>query len=104
MIEAILNAVGYGAAGKQRCPALADMLEDCFISYNVQIRILLAGKGGVRQILRRGAGTYSIGIFFTKLFKMTGNLLLDTLRNSDSFDDLADFGADFINTFPVICF
>src|SRR5258708_3935754 len=46
--EAVLKAVHDCPLGKQRCPALADMLEDCLFSEKVQIRILLACKGGRR--------------------------------------------------------
>src|SRR5947209_18631285 len=48
VVEAVLKAVHDCPLGKERCPALADMLEDGLLSDNVQIRILLAGKGGRR--------------------------------------------------------
>ncbi len=104
MIESILDAVGHGTVGKQRGPAFADISQDSFLSDNVQVRILLARKGGRRQIFSGGAGAYGIAIFFTKLYKMTSDLIFDLFRNSDSFNDLADFGADFTNTFPVVRF
>src|SRR6185503_7309544 len=55
MIEAVLQAVYYRAVGKQRRPALADMLQDILLTDDVQIRVLLARKRCRRQIFRRCA-------------------------------------------------
>src|SRR5437763_10859274 len=65
VVEAVLKAVSYCPLGKERCPALADVLQDRLLSDNVQIRILLSCKGCRWQILRRSTGTHSIGIFIT---------------------------------------
>src|SRR5215204_5789145 len=104
LVKSSLQTVDYSPVCKQRRPALADKLEDSFFAGDVQIGGLLSCKGGCRKILRRGAGTYGISISFTKLFKMSSNLIIDSFRNSYFFDRLSDFCTGFTNTFPIICF
>jgi hypothetical protein len=61
VVEAVPHAVGHGALGEQRGPALPDVLEDRSQPHNVQVRVLLAREGGRRQVLRRRAGPDGVG-------------------------------------------
>jgi hypothetical protein len=67
----------------------------------VQIRVLLARKGGRRQILSSCAGSHCIGIFFSKLGEMAGELFLNVLRDRFSFDELAHLTAEPTDSIPV---
>ena len=44
--------IGNGAGGPQRSPAAPYRLQQLIITTDVQERLLLAGKAGVREILR----------------------------------------------------
>ena len=70
MIEAVLDAVDHGPVGKQRCPTLADITQDGFLSNYVQIGILLAANEAVGKS-SAVALTYRIGIVFAKLLKIS---------------------------------
>ena len=53
MVEAVTQTVGHGPLGEQRGPAPADVLEDRRRPHHIQVRVLLAGEGGRRQVLCR---------------------------------------------------
>ena len=81
MVEAVLQAIHDCSLGEQRCPAPADMRQDRFRSANVEIRILLAGKGCRWQILGSCAGPYRVGAFLPKPGEEISDLFADLLRN-----------------------
>ena len=55
MIEAMGLAIIKGAVGKNRSEAFLACLENRVYAMHIQIRFVLAGKAGVRQVFRRGA-------------------------------------------------
>ena len=61
VVDAVPQAVGHGPLGEQRGPAPADVLEDRRRPHDVQVRVVLAGEGGRRQVLRRRAGSNGVG-------------------------------------------
>jgi hypothetical protein len=42
MVESVLHPVDYGSLREERRPTLADVLEDCVLAGDVQIRIRLS--------------------------------------------------------------
>src|SRR6187549_1362655 len=58
MSKAIARAIEHGAIGEQRDPAAAYGIEQRVRADDVQIRILLTGEAGTREVLCRGARTH----------------------------------------------
>ena len=54
--DVVLEPVDDGAGGEERGPALADVLGDGLDAVEPEVSVLLAGEGGVRQVLGGGAG------------------------------------------------
>ena len=73
VIEAVLQPVGHGPLGEQRGPALLHTLDDGRRSHHVQVRVLLAGEGSRRQILRSRAGTDGVGRVLAEPGDRTGD-------------------------------
>src|SRR5262245_32458092 len=103
VIETVLNTIAYCPLGKQRCPAFADVLQNGFLSDDVQVGILLARKGGCWQIFSRCAGPYGIGISFAKLYEATRNCFSYLLSNRNAFDDSTDLCADCADILLLVC-
>src|ERR1700728_3571712 len=94
VIKAASNAIGDRCLGVQRCPALANVLQDCLFPQDVQIRILLASEGGRREILSGCAGPYGIGPLVPKPGEMAAHLLINVFGNGYLFDEPANHNAE----------
>ena len=101
VVEAVLKAVRHRPVGKERRPALADMLEDRLLSDDVQIRILLACKGGRREILCGCARSHRIGVFLSKPGEDAGDRFLNVFGDGYAFDDPANLSAQLTDCMPV---
>ena len=62
VVDAVAHAIGHGPFGVERGPAPADVLEDRRRPDHVQVRVLLTGERGRRQVLRRRAGADGVGV------------------------------------------
>ena len=67
MVESVAQAVGHGPLGEQGGPTPADVDEDRRRSHDVQVRVLLAGEGGRREVLCRRAGPDRVGRVLAEL-------------------------------------
>ncbi|MCB5293049.1 hypothetical protein BJQ90_02494 [Arthrobacter sp. SO3] len=54
--DVVPEPVDDGAGGEERCPALPDVFGDGFDAVEPEVGVLLAGEGGVREVLCGGAG------------------------------------------------
>ena len=86
VVEAVPQAVGHGPLGEQRGPAPADVLEDRRRPHDVQVRVLLAGEGGRRQVLRRRAGSDGVGGLLAEPGERAGDRRRQIVRDGDPFD------------------
>ena len=59
--DVVLEPVDDGAGGEKRGPALADVLGDCLDAVEPEVGVLLAGEGGVREVLGGGAERTATG-------------------------------------------
>jgi hypothetical protein len=92
-VEAVLPAVGDGPIREERCPALADALQDLLRADDVQVRVLLAGERRRRQILRRRARAHGVrGAFVGEAAEGARDLVSDVLGDGGRFDRTADLG------------
>src|ERR1700730_8333317 len=61
MLDAVVHAVGDGAVVVQRGEHFLDLVHDVVGTGDVEEGFLLAGEGGIRQILGGGRGTHGPG-------------------------------------------
>ena len=97
VLEALVHAVGDGAVVVQRREHFLHLVHDFVDAHHVQEGFLLAGKGGVGQILGRGGrahGKRGGGVASAQLGKFVGNGLLQVGRERLGLDHGADFCAD----------
>lgn len=94
--------VGHGPLGEQRGPAPADVLEDRLRPHDVQVRVLLAGEGGRRQVLRRCAGPDGVGKSLAGLSERAGDRRREIARHGDPFDGPADPRTERADGLPVV--
>ena len=59
----------------------------------------MARKGCGRQILRSRAGSYRIGIFFSKPGEKAGDIFINVLRDGYPLDDVTDLTAKLTDIF-----
>ncbi len=104
VVDAVVPAIGDGPLGEQRGPAPADVLEDGRRPHDVQIRVLLAGEGGRRQVLRRRAGADGVGGPFAERGERAGDRRRDIVRDGDPFDGPANLRAERPEPLPVVRF
>ena len=95
MIEALFRAVVRSAVGKGRCVTFLDLLDDHVSPLDVEVRILLTGKAGVRQVFSgcTGAdGDERIGFadFLTQFFVTLADIGCQVGRHFCITDGLAD--------------
>ena len=102
MVEAVPQAVGHGPLGEQRGPAPADVLEDRRRPHDVQVRVLLAGEGGRRQVLRRRAGSDGVGGLLAEPGERAGDRRRQIVGDGDPFDGPADLRAERADRLPVV--
>ena len=102
VVDAVPLAVGHGPLGEQRGPAPADVLEDRRRPHDVQVRVLLAGEGGRRQVLCRRAGSDGVGGLLAELGERAGDRRREIARDGDPFDGPADLRAERADRLPVV--
>ena len=102
VVDAVSLAVGHGPLGEQRGPAPAYVREDRGWAHDVQVRVLLAGEGGCRQVLCRRAGSDCVGGLLAELGKSAGNHRREIVRDGDPFEGPADLRAAGADRFPVV--
>ena len=102
VVDAVPLAVGHGPLGEQRGPAPADVLEDRGRAHDVQVRVLLAGEGGRRQVLCRRAGSDGVGGLLAELGESAGDRRREIARDGDPFDGPADLRAERADRLPVV--
>ena len=102
MVDAVPLPVGHGPLGEQRGPAPADVPEDGRRPHDVQVRVLLAGEGGRRQVLCRRAGPDGAGGLLAELGERAGDRRRQVARDGDPFDGPADLRAERADRLPVV--
>ncbi len=102
VVDAAAPAVGHGALGEERGPAPADVAEDRRRAHDVEVRVLLAGEGGRRQVLRRRAGAHGVGGPFTGPGERAGDRRREIVRGGGFLDGPADLRAERTDRFPVV--
>ena len=102
VVDAVAQAVGHGPLGEQRGPAPADVLEDRRRPHDVQVRVLLAGEGGRRQVLRRRAGSDGVGGLLAEPGERAGDRRREIVGDGDPFDGPADLRAERADRLPVV--
>ena len=102
MVDAVALAVGHGPLGEQRGPAPADVPEDRRRAHDVQVRVLLAGEGGRRQVLRRRAGPDGVGGLLAEPGERAGDRRREIARDGGPFDGPADLRAERADRLPVV--
>ncbi len=102
VVDAVPLAVGHGPLGEQRGPAPADVLEDRRRPHDVQVRVLLAGEGGRRQVLCRRAGPDGVGGLLAEPGERAGDRRREIARDGDPFDGPADLRAERADRLPVV--
>ena len=96
------QAVGHGPFGVQRGPAAADVLEDRGRTRDVQVRVLLAGEGGGRQVLRRRARPDGVRGVLAVRGEREGDGGRHVVRDGDRLDGPADLRAQRADPLPVV--
>ena len=102
VVDAPALAVGHGPLGEERGPAPADVLEDRGRAHDVQVRVLLAGEGGCRQVLCRRAGSDGVGSVLAELGESAGDRRREIARDGDLFEGPADLRAERADRLPVV--
>ena len=86
VVDAVAQAVGHGSLGEQRGPAPADVLENRRRPDDVQERVVLAGEGGRRQVLRRRAGSDGVGGVLAEPGERAGDRRRQVVGDGDRFE------------------
>ena len=102
VVEAVAQAVGHGPLGEQRGPAPADVLEDRGRPHDVQVRVVLAGEGGRRQVLRRRARSDGVGGLLAETGEREGDRRRHIVGDGDPFEGPADLRAERADRLPVV--
>ena len=102
VVEAVPQAVGHGPLGEERGPAPADVLEDRGWPHDVEVRVLLAGEGGCRQVLCRRAGSDGVRRLLAELGESAGDRRREIARDGDPFEGPADLRAERADRLPVV--
>ena len=102
MVQAVPQAVGHGPLGEERGPTAADVLEDGGRPHDVQVRVLLAGEGGRRQVLRGRAGSDGVGGLLAEPGERAADRLRQVVRDGDRFDGPADLRAERADRLPLV--
>ena len=102
VVEAVAQAVGHGPLGEQRGPAPADVLEDRRRPHDVQVRVVLAGERGRRQVLRRRARPDGVGGLLAETGERVGDRRRHVVGDGDPLDGPADLRAERADRLPVV--
>ncbi len=102
VVEAVSQPVGDRPLREERGPAPADVIEDRRWADDVQVRVLLAGEGCRRQVLRRRAGSDGVGGFARRAGERAGDRRRQIVRDGDRFDGPADLRAQRAESLPVV--
>ena len=102
VVEAVPQAVGHGPLSEQGGPAPADVLEDRRRPHDVQVRVLLAGEGGRRQVLCRRTGSDRVGGLLAEPGDRAGDRRRQIVGDGDPFEGPADLRAERADRLPVI--
>jgi hypothetical protein len=86
MVDAVALAVGDCPLGEQRAPASTDVLQDRRRSHDIQVRVLLAGERGGRQVLSGRAGSDRVGGLFAESGKCARDRRREIARDGNAFD------------------
>ncbi len=102
VVDAVAPPVGHGPLGEQRGPAPPDVPEDLRRPHDVQVAVLLAGEGGRRQVLRRGAGADGVGVVLAEPGERARDRLRDVVRDGERLDGPADLRTERTGRLPVV--
>ena len=102
VVEAVPQAVGHRPLGEERSPAPTDVAEDGRRTHDVQVRVLLAGEGGRRQVLRGRAGSDRAGGLLAESGERTRDRRGQIVGDGDPFERPADLCAQGADRLPVI--
>ena len=102
MVDAAALPVGHGPLGEERGPAPADVLEDRGRAHDVQVRVLLAGERGCRQVLCRRAGSDGVGSVLAEPGESAGDRRREIARDGDLLEGPADLRAERADRLPVV--
>ena len=105
VIKALVHSVGDGTVVKQRCEDFLGCVDHVVHAANVQEGLLLAGKGGVRQVFcssRRAHGYRQFGVALREGIKGFANSLVQRRRELGIHHPLANLGAGLSQGIDVI--
>lgn len=102
VVDALLPAVGHGPLGEQRGPAPADVPQDLRGPQHVEVRVLLAGERGRRQVLRGRAGPHGVRGLLAGPRERTRDRRGDLVRQGRLLDRPADLRAERAECLPVV--
>ena len=95
MVEALMHTVGDGAVVEKRGEHLVHGVQHVVLAAHVEERFLLAGEGGVGEVLGGGTGAHGHGnSVATHGPPRSYHLLLEAGRKGGGEDALADAGTD----------
>ena len=94
--------VGHGALGEQRGPAPADVPEDRRPAHDVQVRVLLPGEGGRREVLGRRAGADGVRRILAESGESAGDRRREIAGHGGLVEDPADLRAERADPLPVV--
>ena len=81
-VDPVRSPVAYGAVRPQRGPAASHRVDDRLCTDHIQIRVLLARKARVRQVLGRGRGTDGHGHAVSQISVRHRNSPRENVRDS----------------------
>ncbi len=102
VVEAVPQAVGHGPLGEERGPAPADVLEDRRRPHDVQVRVLLTGEGGGRQVFCRRARSDGVGGLVAEPCERAGDRSRQVVGDGDRFEHPADLRAQRADRLAVV--
>ena len=102
VVEAVALAVDHGPLGEERRPAPADVLEDRRRPHDVQIRVLLTGERGRREVLCCRARSDGVGSLLAEVGERAGDRRRHIVGDDDPFEHPADLRAVRADRVPVI--
>ena len=101
MVEMFLGTIVYSTVGKGGCVAFLHLADNHVTAGDIEVGILLACKGSIRQIFSGGGGAdCHIGVFLihflSQFFVSVADSLCQVFRHFSGNDAFADLGADFM--------
>ena len=107
MVKALFFTIVYSTVGEAGCIAFFNLSYDGSSAFNVQVGILLASEGSIRQVFSGSAGAncyegICLANLFAQLFISFGNQVLQVLGHFLIHDGLANFSANLAQLSAVI--